>query len=227
MRREISAERPLLVAHRAGNELPSLQAACEAGVDLIEADVRYHRGRLEVRHTKTMGPIPLLWDKWFIAPGWRPRLLLDELLAAAPDCELMLDIKGGDERFPREIARAVRDALPGRDYSVCSQFWQLLEPFHDEPAARVIHSIGSTSMLRNVRPHLVRHPAEAVSIHRKLLTPDVVADLFERVGIIMTWPVNRESDLRALQAMGVNGFISDNLGLLRQVVSEREGAMRR
>lgn len=227
MRREISAERPLTVAHRAGNELPSLRTACEAGVDLIEADVRYSRGRLEVRHTKTMGPVPLLWDKWFIAPGWRPRLSLDELLAAAPDCELMLDIKGGDERFPREIARAVRDALPGRAYSVCSQFWRLLEPFHDEPAARVIHSIGSTAMLRNVRPHLVRHPAEAVSIHRKLLTPAVVEDLFERVSIIMTWPVNRESDLRALQAMGVNGFISDNLDLLRQVVRERETAARR
>lgn len=224
MRREISAERPLTVAHRAGNERASLQAACAAGVDLIEADVRYHRGRLEVRHTKTMGPVPLLWDKWFIAPGWRPRMLLADLLAAAAGCELMLDIKGGDERFPREVARAVREALPGRDYSVCSQFWRLLEPFHDEPAARVIHSIGSTAMLHNVRPHLVRYPAEAVSIHKKLLTPAVVADLLERVPIIMTWPVNREADLRALQSMGVNGFISDNLDLLRQVVREREAA---
>lgn len=223
MRREPTAEAPLAVAHRAGNSIEGLWAACAAGVDLVEADVRYYRGRLEVRHRKTMGPVPLLWDRWELAPAWRPRLLLDELLAANPNCELMLDLKGGDERFPREVRDAVRRLLPGREYSVCSQFWHLLEPFHGEPGVRVVHSIGSEKMLRQVGPHLERTAATTVSIHKKLLRPDTVAALFARVQTIMTWPVNDEATLRRLQAMGVNGIISDSPALLRQLVAGRSG----
>lgn len=223
MRRPVSAAEPLTVAHRAGNGLPALREACAAGVDLIEADVRYHKGRLEVRHLKTMGLVPLLWDRWALVAGWTPRFHLEDLLAVAPaDCELMLDVKGGGEQFPRDVVRVVRELMPNREYSVCSQFWGLFEAFHEDPHARIIHSIGSTAMLRDVLPRLEGHRSDAVSIHMKLLTPAVVADLFRRVSLIMTWPVNREADLRRLQSWGVNGFISDRLDLLRMVVAERE-----
>lgn len=222
MRRQVSAAEPLTVAHRAGNGILTLQAACAAGVDLIEADVRYRRGRLEVRHLKTMGPVPLLWDRWALTPSWTPQFLLQDLLAATPiGCELMLDVKGGGEHFPREIVRVVRELMPNREYSVCSQFWGLLEAFHEDPHARIIHSIGSTAMLRNVLPRLEGHRSDAVSIHMKLLTPAIVEDLLRRVSLIMTWPVNREPDLRRLQSWGVNGFISDRLELLQSLIAER------
>lgn len=222
MRRPVSAAEPLTVAHRAGNDLPALHAACAAGVDLVEADVRYRNGRLEVRHLKTMGPVPLLWDRWALAPSWTQSFLLQDLLAATPaTCELMLDVKGGGEQFPRDVVRVVRELMPNREYSVCSQFWGLLSAFHEDSHARIIHSIGSTRMLRDVLPRLEGHRSDAVSIHMKLLTPAVVEDLFRRVSLIMTWPVNREADLRRLQSWGVNGFISDRLDLLRTLIAER------
>lgn len=222
MRRPVSAAEPLTVAHRAGNDISALQEAFSAGVDLVEADVRYHKGRLEVRHLKRMGPVPLLWDKWVLVPGWTARFHLEDLLAATPPgCELMLDVKGGGEQFPRDVVRAVRELMPDREYSVCSQFWGLLAAFHEDPQARIIHSIGSTKMLRAVLPRLEGHRADAVSIHMKLLTPAVIEDLFRRVSLIMTWPVNREADLRRLQSWGVNGVISDRLDLLRVLVAER------
>lgn len=223
MRRQVSAAEPLTVAHRAGNSILTLQRACAAGVDLVEADVRYRAGRLEVRHLKTMGPVPLLWDRWALTPSWTPQFLLQDLLSATPgDCELMLDVKGGGEHFPREIVRVVRELMPNREYSVCSQFWGLLSAFHEDPHARIIHSIGSSAMLRDVLPRLEGHRSDAVSIHRKLLSPPVVEDLFRRVSLIMTWPVNRESDLRRLQSWGVNGFISDRLELLQMLIAERK-----
>ncbi|MCC7363942.1 MAG: glycerophosphodiester phosphodiesterase [Dehalococcoidia bacterium] len=222
MRRKPTAAEPFTIAHRAGNELHLLREACEAGVDLIEADVRYHRGRIEVRHLKTMGPVPVLWDRWRLARGWTPRFLLEDLLAVAPaDCELMLDVKGGAGHFPGEVVRTVRRLMPGRLYTVCSQYWNLLEPFHEEPEARVVHSIGSARMLREVLPRLAPERCDAVSIHKKLLSPAVVADLLARVDLVMTWPVNTAPELRRLQAWGVNGFISDSLPLLREVVAER------
>ena len=45
----------LHVAHRAGNTPDLLTAALADGADLVEADVHLYRGRLEIRHTKTMG----------------------------------------------------------------------------------------------------------------------------------------------------------------------------
>ena len=80
MRRPVSATEPLTVAHRAGNDLAALREACSAGVDLVEADLRYHRGRLEVRHLKTMGPVPLLWDRWSSPHPGTARFFLQDLL---------------------------------------------------------------------------------------------------------------------------------------------------
>ena len=98
------------------------------GLPLAEADVHLHRGRLEVRHSKTAGPVPVLWDRWELASARTPRLLLDELLAAAVPGgpELMLDLKGHDPRLAGPRARC--GAGTTRRVTVCSQDWRLLEP---------------------------------------------------------------------------------------------------
>ena len=222
MRRDPTPEEPYIVAHRAGNEPSTLERACAADADLIEADVRYNRGRIEVRHLKALGPLPILWDKWFLAPGWPPRFLVDDLISIAqPGCELMLDIKPGHEQYPRQVMEAMRRGLPGEPYTVCSQSWKHLEPFHDEPNVRVVHSIGSQRMLKDVMPHLARHGSDAVSIHKKLLNERSVAELRRVVGLIMTWPVNDEGELRRLQSLGVNGFIIDDFTLIERMTQLR------
>ena len=82
-----------IVAHRAGNELARLRAAEALRLPLVEADVHLFRGRLEVRHRKTLGPVPILWDRWELAPPWTPRLRHDVRLAApAPGPELLPDL---------------------------------------------------------------------------------------------------------------------------------------
>lgn len=53
----------LAIAHRAGNDLAALRTAVELGVDLLEADVHVRAGRLEVRHSKQLRPLPVLWDR--------------------------------------------------------------------------------------------------------------------------------------------------------------------
>src|SRR4051812_45642760 len=101
---------PFIVAHRAGNDLDLLRRAESVRPRLIEADVHLFRGRLEVRHLKTLGPLPVLWDRWYLAPPGTPRLELHQVLAAAgPETALMLDLKGG-----ARLARRVAGALEGR-----------------------------------------------------------------------------------------------------------------
>ena len=126
-----------VVAHRAGNDLERLRAAEALRLPLVEADVHlFFGGRLEVRHRKTVGPIPILWDRWQLAPPWAPRMLLDELLSPpAGGTELMLDLKGHDRRLPERVAWRDRVRVGPRRVTVCSQDWRLLEPFERGPAS--------------------------------------------------------------------------------------------
>lgn len=214
--------RPLLVAHRAGNQIATLRAAEAAGVDLIEVDVWWYRGRLEVRHLKTMGPIPLLWDRWKLASAWAPRMTLDELLEApSPTTELMFDLKGHAPELAPGVIEAVRRLIPGRPYTVSSPSWDVLEAFHGEAHARVIYSVGRRAMLRKVSSRLARHEHRAVTVHRRLLSPARVASLREMAPTVMSWPINTPESLHEVLAWGVNGIVSDNIELLGWLVRER------
>lgn len=198
---------PFLVAHRAGNDLERLRAAEALGLPLIEADVHLFAGRLEVRHRKTVGPIPILWDRWELAPPWAPRLMLDELLAAAAGGdELMLDLKGHDRRLPGRVLEAVeRSPLSGR-ITVCSQDWRLLEPLAAHPAIRVVHSVGNARQLARLRRN--PGPLAGISIHERLLDAAVVEDLRRRAGLVLSWPVESVAQARRLIGWGVDGLIS-------------------
>jgi glycerophosphoryl diester phosphodiesterase len=207
--------RPFVVAHRAGNDLRLLARAARAGVRLVEADVHLFAGRLEVRHLKTLGPVPVLWDRWELRPPWTPRLSLHRLLAAVgPDTELMLDLKGRDVRLAVAVADAVRRIRPERPLTVCSQCWALVEAVRDAAAVRVVHSVGGARQLARLRARLEREPVQGISIHRRLLTPAVTGELRARAGVLMTWPVSSAADARELAAWGVDGVITEQFDRL-------------
>jgi glycerophosphoryl diester phosphodiesterase len=195
-----------VVAHGAGNDLGSLRQAEKLRVELVEADVRLWRRRAEVRHLKTLGPIPLLWDKWRIASPFARRLQLHELLAAAaPETHLMLDLKG---RNPR-LAHLVLAALPeGRRITVCARSRRLLEPFSGHPDVRRFRSAGSRRQLHRLLRG--RDALDGVSVHARLLDGRAVSALRERAATVLTWPVDSAARAAELAALGVHGVISDD-----------------
>jgi len=96
----------------------------------------------------TIGPLPILWDRWTISAPWRPRLLLHELLAAsAEQTELVLDLKGRRFRLAGLVLESLQPYLGSRRFTVCARDWRLLEPFADVPV-RSVHSVGSMRQLR-------------------------------------------------------------------------------
>jgi glycerophosphoryl diester phosphodiesterase len=195
-----------VVAHRAGNDLARLQEAEELGVALIEADVRLWRGRLEVRHLKTLGPLPVLWDRWRLANPLAPRLELHELLAGArPGTALMLDLKGRDPR----LATLVRDALGDRSVTICARSRRLLEPFAGSGHHRLFQSVGSRRQLRRLLRRVDLLHLDGVSIHERLLDEHVVAELRRRSATVLSWPVNTLQRAQELAGLGVHGLISD------------------
>ncbi|WP_322817725.1 hypothetical protein [Tepidiforma sp.] len=223
MRPELPAGQ-FAVAHRAGNEPARLAEALAAGAPVVEADVWLHRGRLEIRHTKTAGPLPILWDRWELRPGWKPRRRLPDLLAETPASVLLhLDLKGWDDRLGPAIRQAMRELAPGRSYLVSAQRWSLLEPFHQEPTALVVHSIGSARRFERIAQHLAdRHPT-AVAIHRELLTAARAERLAALADLVLAWPVNDPALLGPLAELGVRGVITDAPAVVRAVAAKMPG----
>jgi glycerophosphoryl diester phosphodiesterase len=223
----LSPARPLVVAHRAGNDLGALRAMEVLGVDVIEADLHLFHGAIEVRHEKTVGPLPILWERWRLVRPFRPRLRLADLLASvAPSTCLMLDLKGISPRLPHKAMHALERALPDRPYWVCARNWLLLRPFEHRPGITVIRSVAGPIQLwwfrRTRRPRL-----DGVSVHHRLLDAQIVAELRARCGLVLTWGVTTEERARELQALGVGGLILDDRVLMQAVLAPPSGAARR
>jgi glycerophosphoryl diester phosphodiesterase len=212
---------PFVVAHRAGNSLDRLRDAERLGVALIEADVRLFHGRPEVRHLKTVGPLPLYWDRWKLASPLRRSLVLSDLLrSSAGTTELMLDLKGRSARLAAIVRTELEQYLPGRRFTVCARSWDLLDAFDGLPVRRFA-SVGNRRQLY----HLLRRPErgrlDGVSIHERLLDARVVSELRSVGNLVLTWPVNVPARARDLVRLGVDGLISDHAGLIAPVAAAR------
>jgi glycerophosphoryl diester phosphodiesterase len=211
----------LAIAHRAGNSLAGLHEANRLGADIIECDVHGHRGRLEVRHLKTAGPLPFLWDRWELVPASAPRLGLRELLDAdGAGTTFMLDLKGRRSATGRAVAEMLHDREPARDVLVCGRYWPLVDAVAELAFVRPVLSARNRAELAALRRRLraddVRTPY-GVSVHASLLDAATVSMLRGHVPVVMTWPVD---DLRVLDrvvGLGANGIITNEAEILREV----------
>ena len=211
----------LAVAHRRGNSLAGLREALDTGVDLVEADVHAYRGRLEVRHLRTMGGLPWLWDATgLVHRGRHEHLELADLVAAlGDDHRLMIDLKGVHPRLAPSVARLLREATPDRGLTVCTKSWWMLDAF-DVPVRRVLSAATRRGVSR-LRARVARAPVHGVSVRLSLLTPAVVEELHRGTDLVMAWPVDTPEALDRARSVGVDAVISRDLNLLRGVLAER------
>jgi hypothetical protein len=215
----------LAIAHRAGNSLAGLRAANRLGADVIECDVHAHRGRLEVRHLKTAGPLPFLWDRWELASASAPRLGLDELLEADRRASrFMLDLKGRRVATGRAVANLLHELGHQQEVMVCGRYWPSVERVAELPWVRPVLSARSRAEAAALQRRVCsgERPAPyGVSLHASLLDRELVARLRENVRIVMTWPVNDLGTLAHVTGLGVNGVISDEPEVLHTVLCKR------
>jgi glycerophosphoryl diester phosphodiesterase len=211
----------LAIAHRSGNTVAGLREALDAGVDLVEADVHAYRGRLEVRHHRSMGGLPFLWDRdGVIRRGPHHRLVLADLVAAlGDDHRLMIDLKGVHPRLAPKVARLLRESSPGRSLSVCTKSWWMLDAF-DVPVQRVLSAATRRGMAR-LLARVEAAPVHGVSVRLSLLTPEVVDQLHRGTELVMAWPVDTPEALGQARRVGADAVISKDLDLLRGLLAER------
>jgi hypothetical protein len=210
---------PFVVAHRAANRLDRLREAEGHDVGLVEADVRLYHGRLEVRHLKSLGPLPLYWDRWALASPFRRSLVLSDVLRAADaDTELMLDLKGGRPRLAELVRAELEPCLPRRRFTICARTWRLLDVFEGLPVRRFA-SAGSRRQVRALLRRYADGGIDGVAVHERLLDERAVGELRSVAGLVLSWPVNVPARARELLAMGVDGLISDRTKLIAPVVA--------
>jgi glycerophosphoryl diester phosphodiesterase len=209
--------RQLVIAHRAGNDLGTLRSALDLGADLVEADVHAYRGRLEIRHRKTLGPW-WLWDRGELVRRRQVQQLeIRELLAAVDgDPRLLLDLKGIHPRLGPRLAAVLTEVMPVGTVTVCTQHWWMLSAFRDLPNVRLVLSAGSRRGLRRLRSRLKRRPAYGVCVDRRLLTPEIVTELRRSAEVVFTWPVDTQDALADARRLGVDGVIGKSLSILAE-----------
>lgn len=223
-RRSAPEVRPLAIAHRAGNSLSGLHTAREVGADVVECDVREHRGRIEVRHLKTAGPLPFLWDTWELASASAPRLGLAELLEADQhDVTFMLDVKGRRTSTAAMVARLLHQYAGHRPLLVCGRWWPAVDTLAALPFVQPVLSARNRVEVTRLRRRLgvPDQRPYGVSVHMALLDAAIVEELHSRVEVVMTWPVNDLSALDRMLAIGVSGIISDEAHVLTALKGQR------
>lgn len=228
MRLERRAGRPLLIGHRGAravapeNTLAALQAAVDAGVDVVELDVSPGLAvahALDVTHEGT--------------------LTLDEALAflGAHGVAVHLDVKlpgyerevldAVDRHHVRELAYlstafasvARRLAALAPDLTVAIGY-----PRDRYGVSRIawperLTRAGATA-LRQAMP--VRIPlllrvsrANALALHHALCSRAAVATAHRLGAPVLVWTVNDAAEARRFMAFGVDGIVSDDPGSLR------------
>ncbi len=215
----------LAIAHRAGNSLAGLHQANALGVDVVECDVHEYRGRIEVRHLKTAGPLPFLWDRWELASASAPRLGLAELLAAGRhDMTFMLDLKGRRSASARSVAELIHAEGYHRDFLVCGRHWPSVDAVSVLPYVRPVLSARTQGELARLLRLLETQSGvlpTGLSVHRSLLDAATVTRLRTRVDLLMTWPVNDVMTLDRMIDIGVSGIVSDSPEVRTELIGRR------
>lgn len=209
------------VAHRRGNTVAGLREALDLGVDLVECDVHAYRGRLEVRHLRSMGGLPYLWDRDEVVRRRSHRPIeLGELVAAlGGDHRLMIDLKGVHPRLAGSVAGMLREQAPDLGLTVCTKSWWMLDAF--ELPVRQVLSAATRRGLARLLARVADRAVHGVSVRRSLLTPSVVEELHRGTDLVMAWSVDTPEALEQCRRLGVDAVVSKDLDLLRTVLAER------
>lgn len=212
------------IAHRAGNNLHQLDLALAAGVDAIECDFWHARGRLVLRHERKLPGIPVLYDKWFVRWAWGVislRRLLREIDFRAG---LFLDIKSSSPRAADAVLELHHDhdaMMPPTDVS--SNQWKLLDRIGAAGTdMRMFYSVGKQDLVGALFRRAEReHPPAGTSMRHTLLSPALVRRLHEAGLQVYAWTVNNDTRARELLSWGVDGIISDDIGIFETLDRER------
>jgi len=233
-----SAAGVVRIAHAYGNRREALDVALAADVDMIEVDMWYRAGEIEIRHERRWSWLPLLADRRgravhamgrFVVPLWggyflRPDLgtmRLGELLERTSGRKrLLLDIKARKRSESPAFARKIADVVAehgAQDWvAVCGQYWPVIRDLRAvAPEIEVRYSIEwPVQWQRFVEMAPADAGSRRVCIEHRFLDAEKQSFLEQHGVDVYCWTVDGRADAEALVSRGVDGITSNDLDLL-------------
>ena len=212
----------MTIAHRAGNDRAALEQALSAGVDLVEADLRWDGGRIVTRHDRRIPFLPLYLDHWYLRLDRSPQLTLDELLEQVKGrARPYLDLKVPVRPFASALLEGLRRHNALKEAEVSTGHWgQLAELRRAEPELRLVRTVGSRQHVAALFALPPDDPLRAgVVIDRDLLDEELTGRLRSLSPTLYVWGIDDLEDARRVIGWGVTGIIADSLDLLRTLTS--------
>jgi glycerophosphoryl diester phosphodiesterase len=220
---------PLLkVGHRGAaalapaNTIEAVEAALVHGVDFVELDVFFSEGRVVLGHSRReLSAQPVTLDE-----------MLAFLAERAPTTGLLADLKlAGHERALVESLRAhglVERTLACTNHATTLNNLRGIEPAlarsRTYPRGHMYFGRRRTRIairgpvlwaLKKALPHRVEHltsevGARAMTLSRRVVSRRAVERCHEQGIAVFVWTVNRAETVRRLDALGVDGVITDD-----------------
>jgi glycerophosphoryl diester phosphodiesterase len=209
---------PAIIAHAAGNGIEAARNAIADGADCVEVDLWYRNSIFEARHERRAGPIPLLYERWYLrrAPA-TPFTLADLVQQLDGDAAIFLDFKTSQHRSVGEVAAILQEAPAGTRIAASSQWWGILRHLHDRlPEVPLLYSVdvlAKLDLFRSVARHDTR-PA-GVSCRESLLTPAIIGELQDRGLRVTAWTVDDLSRAEKLASWGVDAITTHRVREMR------------
>jgi glycerophosphoryl diester phosphodiesterase len=209
-----------------GNTYASFDAALAAGVDMIEFDVLPERGT---------GRLLLAHDYEDTAER-SPHTLEEGLehLASEAFCAVELDVDLKLPGYELQVLEALRSygvlerALISSQYRSSLRVLREAEPHvrlgwsvpkvRRDPFRSAMTRVPAMLLLVGMRTNLPRQAASAIGerlcdalmVHWRLVTPRLVRRVQDAGGEVYVWTVDEISRMRALEALGVTGVITND-----------------
>jgi glycerophosphoryl diester phosphodiesterase len=226
---------PQVVAHRgssalhADNSWAAFEAAVADGADAIECDVQGTRdGELVIRHELTIGTRLIAECAAAEIEAMEPGLVrLADLLAWAPRANIGLLVEVKDPNFVLPIGATVAASL-WRERIVIGSFHgpALAAVKARTPEIRTSLMMGSVVAPEDLMRLAMAYDADGVhpcwehrSPHPHQLLGAAGIELLRKARLALTlWHEERESELRALVALGPDAICTNTPALLRRIV---------
>lgn len=211
---------PYVIAHAAGNNAWRVHDALEAGADLVEVDLWAHRGRFEARHERRLGPIPFLFEKWYVRRPDGPFQLANLLRETDRHSRLFLDLKSGGREPVRLLQEALVEAKPALLPAASSQIWSLLRLVRKTiPEMPIFYSVDVRAQLDLFLKIIARErPPDGISCRHSLLDAETIARLRARGMTVIAWTVDDGDRARDLIRAGADAITTHEIVEIRQAI---------
>ena len=218
------SSRPALIAHGGGNGPGAVRDALAASAPFIEVDLWLHHGRLEARHERRLpGPLPILYELWYLTPAPRPPYYLEDLLLACEGrASVLFDLKNGLGKLAPILRQVLAAFGKSVDVVASSQNWPLLREIKVAcPQLDLYYSIDTPDQFDLFQSVMLHDPLPAgVSCRHTLLDRNTVRDFHDAGLAVAAWTVDDGDRARDLLRWGVDAITTNRVEEIRAALPQ-------